>query len=117
MALAVNDYVKTHVLPQHQTIVRAIRDLMRDGAPDAEETIAYGLLVWKGRKIFATLSPNKQGITFSFTHGAEFEDRYGLLRGRAKVGRHILTKDLQTIPANETALRDYIRQAVEVDAK
>ncbi len=86
MTLSVDEYVKTKILPQHQDIVRAIRDLMRDCAPDAKEYIAYGIPVWKGKKIFAIISPNKKDITFSFTHGAEFNDKYGILMGVVMVG-------------------------------
>ena len=117
MTLTVDEFVKTKVLPQHQDIVKAIRDLVRECAPNAKETIAYGIPVWKVKKILAVISPNKKGITFSFTHGAEFEDKYGLLRGVGKVSRHVLIKTAQDIPKNEAALRDYIQQALEFDAK
>ncbi len=109
MTLTVDEYVKTKIPPQHQSIVQAIRDLVRDCAPDAKEYIAYGIPVWKVKKIFAVISPNKQGITFSFTHGAEFEDEFGLLKGVGKVSRHVKIKDVQAIPANEAALRYYIQ--------
>ena len=117
MTLTVDEYVKTKILAQHQDIVKAIRDLMRECAPNAEESIAYGIPVWKARKIFAVITPNKNDITFSFTHGAEFEDKYGLLKGHAKIARHVKVKDAQAIPANEAAFRYYIQQALEVDAR
>ena len=117
MTLTVDEYVKTKILPQYQDIVRAIRDLVRDCAPNAKEYIAYGIPVWKVRKIFAVISPNKKNITFSFTHGAEFKDKYGLLKGVGKVSRHVKIKDVQAIPVNEAALRYYIQQALEFDAK
>ncbi len=117
MTLSVDEYVKTKVLPPYQPVVAAIRDLMRHCAPNAKEYIAYGIPVWKGRKIFAVISPNKKGITFSFTHGAEFEDKYGLLKGAGKVSKHVLIKDVKAISANEAALRYYIQQALDFDAK
>jgi len=117
MTLTVDEYVKTNILPQHQDVVKAIRDLMRECAPNAKETIAYGIPTWKVNKIFAVINPNKKDITFSFTHGAEFEDKYGLLKGGAKVARHVKIKDVQTFTANQAALRDYIRQALEIEAK
>ncbi len=117
MTLPVDDYVKTNIPPEHQAIVRAIRDLVRAYAPNAKEAIAYGILVWKARKIFAVITSNPKAITFSFTHGAEFQDKYGLLKGRAKQARHVKIKDAQEITTHEAALRDYIRQALEIDAK
>ena len=117
MPLTVDEYVKANVLPHHQDVVKAIRDLMRECAPNATEYVAYSVPAWKIRKIFAVITPNKRDITLSFTHGAEFEDKYGLLKGVGKVGRHVKIKDMQAFTANEAALRDYIRQALEFDAK
>ncbi len=117
MTLTVDEYVNSKILPQHQDIVKAIRDLVRECAPQAKEYIAYGIPVWKVKKIFAVISPNKKAITFSFTHGAEFEDKYGLLKGVGKVARHVKIKNVQEIPGNEAALRYYIQQALEIDAK
>ncbi len=117
MTMTVDEYVKAKILPQHQDVVKAIRDLMRDCAPQAKEYIAYGIPVWKAKKIFAVISPNKKAITFSFTHGAEFEDKYGLLKGAGKVSRHVKIKTVQDLTAHEAALRYYIQQALEFDAK
>ena len=111
MANAVEEFISRKVRPEHRGIVREIRRLMREFAPKAEEGIAYGILVWKGAKIFAVASPNKEGITFAFTHGTRFEDKYNLLRGRGKVGRHIKIKSVEEI--KPAVLKYYIRQAVK----
>ncbi len=117
MTSTVDEYVKTKIAPQHHDIVRALRDLMRDCAPNAIEKIAYDMLVWKAKKLFAYITPNKKGITFSFTHGVDFEDKYGLLKGTAKTSRFVKIKNVQDVTVNEAALRDYIQQALAVDAK
>jgi len=117
MAMTVDEYVSTKVRPEQHEMVHAIRDFMRKYAPDAEEYVAYGIPVWKAKKIFAVISPNKKGITFSFSHGAEFEDKYKLLRGAGKVSKHILIKTTQDVIKYEAALRDYLQQALTIDAK
>jgi hypothetical protein len=117
MTLTVDEYVQTKIAPQHQDIVKALRDLMRDCAPKATEHIGYDMPVWKAKKLFAYITPNKNGITFSFTHGADFEDKYGLLKGTAKASRFVKIRNVQDIVVNEAALRDYIQQALAVDAK
>ena len=111
---SVDAFVRLKVLPEYQSIVAMLRDLMRETAPNAREGIAYGIPVWKANRIFAVISPNKKGITFSFTHGTEFEDKYGLLKGVGKVGRHIKIKNIKEI--NKEALRYYIKQALKIDA-
>ena len=111
--ITVDEFVKQKVLPEYRPVAAMIRKLMREAAPAAREYVAYGIPVWKGNKIFAVISPNKKGITFSFTHGSEFEDKYDLLRGVGKVSRHLKIADIKDV--NKTALRYYIKQALKID--
>jgi len=113
--MTVDEFVKTKVLPELHPVVTMVRELMREMAPDATEAIRYGIPSYKGRKIFAVISPTRKDITLSFSHGGEFEDNYGLLRGKGKVSKHVKIKNLQSV--NKDALRYYIRQALEFDAK
>ena len=112
---SVDEFIKAKIRPEQRDIVELLRKLMRQVAPNAKETIGYGIPLWKGNKPLAVISPSKTHITFSFTHGAEFEDKYGLLEGVGKVSRHVKIKKLSDV--NEAALRDYILQALEVDKK
>jgi hypothetical protein len=78
--MTVDEFVKTKVLPEFQPVVAMVRELMREMAPDTTEAIRYGIPSYKGRKIFAVISPTKKDITLSFSHGGEFEDKFDLLR-------------------------------------
>jgi len=113
--MTVDEFVEARVLPEFHPVVAALRELMRQAAPNATEMISYGIPAYKGRKIFAVISPTKKDITFSFTHGAEFEDKYELLKGVGKIARHVKIKSLQAF--NEDALRYYIKQALAIDAR
>lgn len=88
---------------------------MRQEAPNAKEAISYGIPAWKLQRIIAVISPTKRDITFSFSRGAQFEDKYGLLRGVGKSSKHAKIKNLDG--ANKEALRYYIKQALELDKK
>ncbi|MCW2877816.1 MAG: hypothetical protein JWQ95_1916 [Sphaerisporangium sp.] len=110
---AVDDYIQAKVAPAHQPIVATLRELMRECAPDADESIAYGSPVWKRAKNLAIISAAKTHITFAFDRGAEFTDDHGLLEGVGKRTRHIKLKKAEDI--NLVALRDYIAQAVALD--
>jgi len=88
---------------------------MREVAPEASEGISYGIPAWRVRRIIAVISPTKRDITFSFSRGAQFEDKYGLLRGVGKSSKHAKIKNLDGV--NKEALRYYIRQALELDKK
>jgi len=111
----IDEFVKINVRPEQRDIVAMIRALMRESAPDAIETISYGIPAWKGNRILAVMNPSKTRITFAFSHGAGFTDKYGLLEGVGKVSKHVKIKSLKDI--NKAALKDYIRQAVELDAR
>ncbi len=111
----VDEFVQTKVLPEYRPVVARLRELMRDAAPDLREVIAYGVPMFKGKKYPVVISPSKTGITFSFTYGTRFEDKYGLLRGEGKVARHVKIRSLDKL--NEERLRYYIKQALEIDAE
>lgn len=113
--LTVDEFVEEKVLPEFREVVAAIRSLMRERAPEAEEAISYGMLVYKGKKLFAWISPSKKEITFAFSRGTQMVDRYGLLRGAAKGSRHVKMKNLGEI--NKPALKYYIKQAVDLDKR
>jgi hypothetical protein len=113
--MTVDDFVKARVLPELRPIVAMIWELMKDCAPNAKEVISYGIPVYKAKHILAVISPTKKDITFSFSRGAEFEDKYNLLKGVGKVSKHVKIKNLAD--ANIDALRYYIKQAMELDAK
>jgi hypothetical protein len=115
MTVTVDEFVETKVLPQYRPIVAAFRALMRDAAPNATELISYGIPAYKGRRILAVISPTKKGITFAFSRGVEFEDKYGLLEGVGKVSKNVRIGDLKDFDA--TVLRYYIQQALDLDAE
>jgi len=111
----VDEFVKARVLPELQPVAEMIRGLVREVAPEASEGISYEIPAWRVRRIIAVISPTKRDITFSFSRGAQFEDKYGLLRGVGKSSKHAKIKNLDGV--NKEALRYYIRQALELDKK
>ncbi|MBI4302863.1 MAG: DUF1801 domain-containing protein [Chloroflexi bacterium] len=110
---SVDEFVRTRVLPEHRDIVAMLRELMREIAPNAQEVISYGIPAYKGKRILVVISPTKKDITFAFSLGAEFEDKYSLLRGVGKVSKHVKIMNLKD--ANKDALRYYIKQALKLD--
>ena len=113
----VDQYVSTKITPQHQQIVARLRALMREYAPNAQEAVGYGMLVWKTPRVFAFITATEKAVTFGFTRGIQIEDRFRLLKGTGKTTRHVKLKSLSALNENEEALRDYIKQAVELDAQ
>jgi hypothetical protein len=113
--MTVDEFVQSNVLPEYRPIVQMLRELMRECALAATEAISYGIPAYKGKRILAVISPTKKGITFAFSRGAEFEDRYGLLEGVGKVSKNVRISDLKK--ADKAALRYYTDQAQEFDKR
>jgi hypothetical protein len=110
----VDDYVSSRLAPEQHPVVQRLRELMAECAPQAEEVLSYGSPAWRGNKTLAIISPTKTHLTFAFERGAEFDDAHGLLAGSGKKTRPVKIKN--GAPLDEAALRDYIGQAVRLDA-
>ena len=113
--MTVDEFVKQRVLPEYRDIVDELRTVMREHAPDAREVISYGVPMYKRKRTLAVISPTKEGITFAFSRGAGFEEKFGLLEGVGKVSKNVRMKNLKEM--NRAALRYYIKQALEFDKK
>jgi hypothetical protein len=110
---AVDDFVARRVQRELRPVVAMIRALMKECAPRAQESISYGIPAYKMRRIIAVISPTKKDITFSFSRGAQFDDKYGMLRGVGKSSKHVKIRDVAS--ADQRALRYYIREALRLD--
>jgi hypothetical protein len=111
----VDEYVRARVAPEYQGIVARIRALMHELAPAARESMSYGMPTYKVKKIITYILPTKKDITFSFTYGAKFQDKYGFLKGSAKFARYLKFKT--TAEIDEEVVRYYLRQALELDRR
>jgi hypothetical protein len=111
----VDEFVNGKVLPEFREVVELIRGYMCELAPDVQEMISYGIPAYKGKRILAIISPTKKDITFAFSRGAQFEDKYSLLKGVGKSSKHIKFKNAGGV--NKEVLEYYIKQALEFDLK
>jgi uncharacterized protein YdhG (YjbR/CyaY superfamily) len=110
---SVDKFVETKVQPELRAVVAELRKLMKEHAPQAQELISYGIPMYALKKPIAWINPSTASVTLGFREGAQFEDRYHLLRGAAKHAKHIRLKNLADV--NPTALEYYIKQAVKLD--
>ena len=100
-------------------MVLALRELVRDVAPDAVEDIKFNTLCYyKPGHPFGSIGGNICMISWkgdrallSFIHGAQLPDPHHLLQGRAKAKRFVELRGLMDVP--RTALEDLIRAALE----
>jgi hypothetical protein len=113
--MTVDEFVKSKIRPEFRPVVAAVRSLMKENAPQAKEIISYGIPMYGLKKPLAWINPSKTGITFGFREGANFEDKYGLLRGVGKHARHVRMKNLDQV--NKPALKYYVKQALKLDKR
>ena len=113
--ISVDDFTASRVLPNLRFIVEKIRELFKAYAPEALEIISYGIPAYKMRNIIAVISPTKKDITLAFSHGADFEDKYHLLKGVGKVSKNLKFKNLADV--DRDVLCYYIQQALKLDSK
>jgi Uncharacterized conserved protein len=114
-------FMEEKVLPEYRPVVQAFRDLIKRVAPEVTESMRggtekyYSVPVYRLKRDIIVISPTKKGINFAFSKGAQFTDKYGLLKGAGKTNRNVFVKSIDDF--NEEALADYIRQAVAIDAE
>ena len=110
--MTVDEFIAKRVQPEHRELVSRIRDLM-GCQPGVTELISYGIPAYRRKRIIAVISPTRKDITFSFSRGAQMEDRYKLLRGVGKSSKHMKFKTLADF--KEPVVRYYVKQAVALD--
>jgi hypothetical protein len=109
----VDEYVRDKVAPEFQGTVACIRALTHELAPEAKESVSYGMPTYKVKRIVAYILPTKKDVTFSFTYGAKFEDKYGFLQGNAKFARFLKFKKPGDV--DREVVSYYLRQALDLD--
>jgi hypothetical protein len=114
MTVSFDEFVKTRIRPEQHDIVVRLRALVRESAPDSRELISYDMPCFVKKDIFAYINSSKTHLTFSFVRGTQINDTYGLLKGNAKHARFMKIKRVSDI--NKEAVRDYVSQAVALDA-
>lgn len=112
-------FIESKVLPQYQDIVSKFRRLIEQEFPQLKEEMRgwtekyYGVPVYRNQRIIITLSPTKKWITFSFSDGSLFEDKYGLLEGKGHKTLNLRISNSQDF--DEEILKYYIIQGINID--
>ena len=109
----VDEFVEQRVAPALRPVVQRLRELMRELVPKATEVYSYGVPTYGLTRGIAVISPTKKDITFAFSQGAAFEDKYKLLVGVGKVSKNLKFKTVADL--NKTQQRYYLKQAIAHD--
>lgn len=107
---------------QQRQVVAKLRRLIRQAAPEAEETVLWGSLSYHrpalGGRIkgaVCLITPKMDCVHLGFIHGAVLTDPLRLLRGTAKVKRFVRIEKVGDI--DEDALRNLVKESAKYDPR
>jgi hypothetical protein len=105
---------------RQRRITNALRRLVRQAAPETDETVLWGSLSYHRPNIggrikgaVCLITPRSDGVHLGFIHGAALSDPSRLLRGSSKAKRFVPIQRVQDI--DREALSDLLRAAANYD--
>lgn len=75
--------------PTNHAVVLTLRALVAATAPDADEVVKYGGLLYSTTRPFCGIFAAANHVTLEFSRGAELTDAAGLLLGKGQFRRHM----------------------------
>ncbi len=110
----VDDYIAAVPEPLAR-VAEALRNAVREAAPDAKESVKWGQPVYESNGPFAALKAYPRWITLTFWRGASLDDPSGILAGdgdRMKHARFASVEEVRAAPVG-----DLVRAAVAANAE
>ncbi|MDA1188786.1 MAG: DUF1801 domain-containing protein [Chloroflexi bacterium] len=108
----VDGYVKTLSGWQADAVTQ-VRQLLKEAAPDASESIKWAQPVYESNGPFAYIKAHKNSVNFGFWRGAELPDPLGLLEGDGEKMRHVKLTSAEGV--NKKAFQDFVKAALELN--
>lgn len=117
----INQFITDRIKKEYQPIFTQFRVLIEAKFPFLKEEMRggtekyYGVPVYRHNRIIISVSPTLKGITFSFTDGKQFKDKYKLLEGVGNKSLNLRIRNPEDY--KDEILEYYISQAIELDNK
>ena len=99
--------------PYLRAIAGLLRDVVLKAAPDLDEAIKWGNLVYQRKGLVCYLAAAKGHISLGFFNGASLADPEGILEGKGKKLRHIKVEDLEQAEPHRYAA--WVREAAALN--
>jgi len=96
--------------PTNHATVLALRAMVRDAAPEAEEMVKYGGLHYVAARPICGIFAFARHVTLEFSRGAELDDPHAILLGDGQYRRHIRFSTPEAVDAN--VLGPYVAEAL-----
>lgn len=114
-------FIEDKVLPDYRDLFNVFRKMVAKEYPELQEEMRggtekyYGVPVYRLNRIVITVSPTKKGVTFAFSEGGRFKDKYKQLEGEGKKTLNLRLSSFEEF--DETQMKYYIDQAIALDKK
>ena len=112
MAATVDSYINLLNSPNRE-IAKELRRIIREAAPEAKESIKWGMPVYEQNGNFCGIDGKQKRVNFQFFKGALLSDPEGLLEGTGKGMRHIKVRDVKNV--REDYVKKLVREAVHLN--
>jgi hypothetical protein len=93
--------------------IGAIRQIIREAAPKATESIKWAQPVWEENGPMVWLKAYKTYVNLGFWRGVELTDPKGLLEGDGNLMRHVKITSLEEL--NKPAIKRFVTQAAKLN--
>ena len=94
-------------------IVRAVRKIILDAAPDAKELVKWAQPVYENNGPFAYIKAFKNAVNFGFWRGVDLEDPKNLLQGSGEKMRHVKLTGMDQV--HPRVFADFVKQALALN--
>ena len=93
-------------------IMRSLRKIVLEIAPEAEEKIMYGGIVFISDRMFCGIFLRKKYVTIEFDRGNEMNNNQRNLEGTGKYRRHLKIYNKEDIEKKK--VKDYIQESFKL---
>lgn len=94
-------------------LLRELRRLIREEAPEAGESIKWGHPTYEARCNICYVSAHSEHVNLGFFRGADLDDPQRLLEGTGKSLRHVKVRPGDPVP--EDGIRGLLRDAFALE--
>lgn len=101
--------------PPVRVLVEALRCLVREAAPEAAESLKWGMPCYDQKGLLCTIHPARGYARLQFFHGASLPDPARLLEGTGKGMRHVKVRSADGMPSD--AMRALVSEAVRLNTR
>lgn len=98
--------------PPIQGVAMTLRQLIRETAPEVQETIKWGMPCYEYNGLLCSINPAKAYVNLQIFRSAELTDPDGLLEGTGKAMRHVKVRSTDSMPSQ--GIRALLKEAIRL---